>query len=272
MRSITFLVAAIIQYVNFSSFKTAWMTSSTVAALAGSFNLSTSILLTIVGLTGVVGGFYAVYALSAWIIVEINLLFRKLNEYSQYKKPFLMLFMMYMLAASAIIMANVSYIDDMGRKAWGYSGWDTFSRYMSNFFSQLIHTNSYLADISPLTQIIAVLLITAASLIVIITFSEADKISFWSLVAVMPLGISPYFLECISYKYDSPYMAISIFASVVPLLFYKYNSTIYVPIVLLGTLLACTTYQAALGIFPTAVLILAFCNGNNMFRKIRISN
>jgi len=266
------LVAAIIQYVNFSSFKTAWMTSSTVAALAGSFNLSTSILLTIVGLTGVVGGFYAVYALSAWIIVEINLLFRKLNEYSQYKKPFLMLFMMYMLAASAIIMANVSYIDDMGRKAWGYSGWDTFSRYMSNFFSQLIHTNSYLADISPLTQIIAVLLITAASLIVIITFSEADKISFWSLVAVMPLGISPYFLECISYKYDSPYMAISIFASVVPLLFYKYNSTIYVPIVLLGTLLACTTYQAALGIFPTAVLILAFCNGNNMFRKIRISN
>ncbi len=265
MRCIALFIATIIQYEGFISFKRAWISSSKVAALAGSFNLSSSMMLTIVGLIGVVVGFYATFVLSAWLTVGAKSLFTKLLEqdiattkFSQYKKPFLVLSIMYIIAESAIIMTDVSYVDDMGRKAWGYSNWDSFSRYVSNFLSRLIHTDSYLADISPLPQIIAVLLMTVASLIVIATFSNNKKISFWSLVAVMPLCISPYFLECLSYKYDSPYMAISVLASVIPLLFYKCSPTIYVPVVLLGTLLTCTTYQAALGIFPTAILILSF--------------
>lgn len=257
-------ITLIIQFEAFISFKTAWSTSGKVGMVANYFNLTPFILLTIVGLIGVVLGFYAINVFSLWAIIGIKSLFKLLekdkvtNKFSQYKKPFLVLFIMYLVATSGIIMTDVSYIDDMGRIARGYSGWDNFSRYTSNFLSHLLHTNLYLADISPLTQVIAVILITVASLIVIIVFSENTKITFWSLVAVLPLGISPYFLECLSYKYDSPYMAVSVLASVVPLLFYQQNLTVYILTILLGILLTCTTYQAALGIFPIAILILSF--------------
>lgn len=39
------------------------------------------------------------------------------------------------------------------------------------------------------------------------------------IAAVVPLGLSPWFLECFSYKFDSPYMALSVLASVIPFIF-----------------------------------------------------
>ncbi len=72
MRVIASVIAIIIQFANFHSFKTTWSPSSKVAVLAGSFNLSSSALLTIVGFAGFVVGFYAVYILSTWIVAGVK--------------------------------------------------------------------------------------------------------------------------------------------------------------------------------------------------------
>ncbi len=80
MRVIASVIAIMIQFADFRSFKTTWSPSEKVAALADLFDLSSSMLLTIVGLVGVVVGFYAMYVLSAWIIVYIKYLFTKLPE------------------------------------------------------------------------------------------------------------------------------------------------------------------------------------------------
>ncbi len=77
MRVIASVIAIIIQFANYHLFKTTWSTSGKVAALAGSFNLSSSMLLTIVGLAGFMVGFYAMYVLSVWIIVGGKNLFTK---------------------------------------------------------------------------------------------------------------------------------------------------------------------------------------------------
>ncbi|MCD8379594.1 MAG: glucosyltransferase domain-containing protein, partial [Lachnospiraceae bacterium] len=183
----------------------------------------------------------------------------------------------YLLAVSAILRANIDYLDDMRRIAFGIPGWEDCSRYLSNFLSQLLNTNSYLADISPLTQIIALLLLAAASLIVICTFSQDVRISAWSVIAVLPLGISPYFLECLSYKFDSTYMALSVLAAVFPLLFLQENIRIYMLTVILCTLVSCLTYQASLGIFPLMILFLSFLqwlrgeNTHQIFRLVGYS-
>lgn len=178
------------------------------------------------------------------------------------KKSFCCLFIIYTLATSSIIRANFNYIDDMGRIAEGYSMLGQFSRYVSDILSKLLHGDKYLTDISPLSQVIAIAICCIASIIIIKAISGKETFSVWEIVAVLPLGLSPYFLECISYKYDSPYMALSVLAGVLPIVFYKYGYFVYAIAVLIGTLIMCMTYQASSGVFPMLVILLAFIAWN----------
>lgn len=171
-------------------------------------------------------------------------------------KPFCLLAFLYLLGISAILRANVAYIDDMGRIAQGYHEWDTFNRYLSTFFSNLIHMDWYLTDVSPLPQLLAAMILAAAGVIMIHAVSGSTEISFWSLIAALPLGLSPYFLECFSYRYDAPYMALSIFFSLLPALWARRGGLPWALAAAAGALGMCCTYQAAAGIFPMLVLQL----------------
>lgn len=181
-------------------------------------------------------------------------------------RPLLILTVLYLLAYSSILLTNFNYIDDMGRVALGYAGWENFSRYTSVFLAYFIHADTYLADISPLPQIIATIEIALASVIVLFVITGKKKYTVMMLIAALPIGISPYFLACIVYKFDSPYMALSVLASVAPLLFAKRGKASYVAAIAVGELIVCTTYQAASGILPMLVVFLAckrFLEGKN---------
>lgn len=80
----------------------------------------------------------------------------------QMKRPFFILCVIYVTAISAIIRADFDYYDDMNRIASGSSGWG-FSRHLSNLLSVFIHGDTYLTDISPLTQLLAAIMMAAAS-------------------------------------------------------------------------------------------------------------
>ncbi len=183
---------------------------------------------------------------------------------------FITLFVIFALSFYPIFRANVEYVDDAQRKFNGNPAFDYFSRFISHYMSQVINTNSYLADISPLPQFIAIVFLCLSALCVLKLFLEDKKITLIHLIAVIPIGLNPYFLECISYKFDSPYMALSILASVAPLLFRKKNPVIYMLSIFCGVLVMCMTYQAASGIFPTLVAIYAFYawNGGEKFKKV----
>lgn len=136
-------------------------------------------------------------------------------------KPLCILILLYFIVSFVLLRANYNNLDDTGREVHTYREWDNFSRYTSYYLSPIIHANKILSDISPLTQILALVILAAASIIVIYGITEQTKISWWCMVAVLPLGLSPYFLECLSYKFDSPYMALSVLASVFPVLFMR---------------------------------------------------
>ena len=180
-------------------------------------------------------------------------------------KPTLILWLVFVVGINAIILANFNYIDDMGRVAQGYKRWDNFSRYTSNFLSSFMHVGNYLTDISPLTQLVASLELSLASVIAVYVISGRRSLNVWIIAAVLPLGLCPYFLECLSYKFDSPYMALSILASIAPLLLAQRRKLAYGLAVILGELVVCTTYQAASGILPLLVIVLAlrhWCAGH----------
>ena len=67
-RLMIMLIATLIAFMGYDTFKTTWTPSSKVAALASAFHLTTPILLLIVGMVGCVVGFYAMYVLSCWIV------------------------------------------------------------------------------------------------------------------------------------------------------------------------------------------------------------
>lgn len=186
----------------------------------------------------------------------------KINQYLRNHRNTLImfgiLFCIYILALSALIRANINYRDDMGRVFAGYRQWTYFSRYISYIMSLFIHTDFYLADVSPLPQIIAVIIIVCTSLLVIKIITKKDSIGIIHLFAVLPLGLSPYFLTCLSYKYDAPYMAISVLFSILPLRFYKENIRIkYFILVFFSTLGVMMSYQVSAGIFPMLVVLLS---------------
>lgn len=197
------------------------------------------------------------------IAKEAGIFKTKIEQYKFLLKPFSALSAIFLVGIIALLRTNYSYIDDAARVARGYKDWDNFSRFLSNFFSTFIHAGNYLTDVSPLPQIIAALLMGLSAAVLIYVISENKKFSWWNILAVIPLGLSPYFLQCFSYKYDSPYMALSVFASIFPLLFMKHKKIVYFLASFIGILMVCTTYQAATGIFPLLVLLISFRRWNN---------
>jgi hypothetical protein len=176
-------------------------------------------------------------------------------------KPILILSVVYLLGILTIIRANYLYIDDLGRAVEGFRKWYNWSRYVSEFASVFVHADTNLTDISPLPQLLASLLLAISSVLLVYVMGNR-KITIVRLLASIPLGLSPYFLECLSYKYDAPYMALSILACIFPFLFIaRRKAFLFCSVVCL--LVMCMTYQAASGIYMLIVLILCFQDWNS---------
>ena len=192
--------------------------------------------------------------------VKINCLKKEIKSYL---KPLLCLFGLSFLAIFSILRANFNYYDDLGRVAMGYRGWSNFSRYLSSLGSIFLHGDTYLTDISPWPQILSIFLMSIASLFLLKLFTKKEKFTFWNIISVLPLIINPYFLECLSYKYDAPYMAFFFFSSIFPLLFSNQKTKLYASIIFFCTLMMCATYQASSGIFIIGVFFYTLSDWSN---------
>lgn len=187
----------------------------------------------------------------------VNFLQKASYSNKSVKKVFFIICMIYMIGICAILRANYNYIDDMGRVARGYRAWDNFSRILSNILSVFVHAGSYLTDISPLPQMIAIVILAGSGVLMLCIIYDRRQFSVWEMAALILLGLNPYFLQCLSYKYDAPYMALSVMGSIMPLYFRRKKLYTYVCASIVGSLVVCTTYQAATGIFPMLVIVLA---------------
>lgn len=177
-------------------------------------------------------------------------------------KPTLIMFVIYLVGVSAILLADVHYADDIARTNLGYAGWSSFSRYSSTILSHGIHADNYLTNIAPLPQILAVgiLALTSVMLVGLVAGKDIFK-EHWTkwilrLVAVTPLGLCPYMLECLSYQYDAVYMALSVFFAVMPFIFYRQEKWKFILASVVGILGVCTTYQASIGIYPMIMIFI----------------
>jgi len=181
-------------------------------------------------------------------------------DWRSFIKSVLIMSGVYLLGSISLIRANFFYLDDIMRTEYGYRRWYKMNRYVSEFFSILIHGDSHLTDISPLPQIVAILFLAISSVLLVYVLNNR-KITTIGLLASVPVGLSPYMLQCLSYKFDSPYMALSVLMSFVPFLFYtRKKAFVFCSIICL--LIMCMTYQASSGIYILVTLVLCFNDWN----------
>ncbi|MFM0818695.1 glucosyltransferase domain-containing protein [Streptococcus suis] len=171
------------------------------------------------------------------------------------KKSFAILFGIYLLGISALLRANIYHDDDQGRFFVGQRGWADWSRFFTDRSSIYFFGGKFAVDVSPYSQILAVAILSLVGILLLGLLYKRKVFTIWEVAALVPLGLNPFFIVNLSYKFDAPFMAFSILAAVFPLVFRFSGARWYVLACFLGSLLVMTSYQASFGIFPMLVIL-----------------
>lgn len=124
---------------------------------------------------------------------------------------------LYFLILYPILRANRYYNDDLKRALVGHTGWDSNGRPLTTLLMKLLQCyDGALVDISPLTQILAIAVL--AWLGVLIARRYAIRSLWMAALVTFPLGAQPFYLENLSYKFDSLSMSLAMLLALLPIL------------------------------------------------------
>ncbi|MDR2977094.1 MAG: glucosyltransferase domain-containing protein [Streptococcaceae bacterium] len=160
-------------------------------------------------------------------------------------------FVCYAIPFAAIYFSNYPYLDDTTRCVMGYTGFgNDYSRWGSEILSRILQGSSHLVDTGLTNYLITALILAISSIILVFVIS---KLSYLTLFVSLLIGLNPWSLGLFSFRFDSPFMALSILMSIVPFLFWRRAP--FVMVSFFSLFLMYNTYQASSGIFLVIFLI-----------------
>lgn len=172
------------------------------------------------------------------------------------EKMFFVLFL-YSLSLFSIGIVNYPYIDDISRRLNGQAKFgEHYARYFSEFSAYLVQGSRHLTDQGVATFLLSAFLLTVTSCLVLYCFSKNNKVSWISACASIIIGLNPWFLEAISFRFDGPYLVLSVLVSVIPFLFFDSKNSIYFVISIISIFLMFNSYQGSSGIYIIILLSL----------------
>jgi len=137
-------------------------------------------------------------------------------------RTFLVSLFLYSLILAPILRADRYYVDDWGHALLGYSQWANDGRPLTDLLMRILGGHPPLVDFSPLPQIGAIAVLSYLSVLVARKFKLCGAVI--AALATLPLGANPFFLENLSFKFDSLPMALSMFLVLLPILSTKANN------------------------------------------------
>lgn len=262
------------------NFYNMWVDSSYIARLAVWIGMDVGVFTFLVMCCIAAAAFVAAACLSVYLAEGIGSAYEDIKntrgpdgKYAiSAPKAFALLSIIYVVGIFAIIQSDFLYQDDAARAFYGYKQWDYFARFLSTAMASIVHGGDYLVDIAPVPQIIAMVIMAFSGVIALSVLFQRTRFTLWEILAMIPLGLNPYFLECISFRFDAPYMAVSVLGGIAPLILYRQKNLQYILASALGVLVVCTSYQPATGIYPILVILIAlrmWCQGDT-FRSAMI--
>ena len=133
---------------------------------------------------------------------------RSFFKNKDFLKHFAFIFGLYFIGIFGLLIADVYHGDDIWRMQQGNPAFLPVSRHLSQILSYFFHA-SYpkIADISPLSQLIAIAFLSIGSMVLVKIVN--NKITYLGLTASLLLGLNPWYLQCIAYKFDSIFIVFS---------------------------------------------------------------
>ncbi|RDU64791.1 glucosyltransferase domain-containing protein [Helicobacter sp. MIT 14-3879] len=178
--------------------------------------------------------------------------------FKQNKFNILFIFIFYLIALFSLILANFNYIDDLGRSIFGNFDFTNWDRYTSSTLAGILSLNSsFFLNLFPLSLLLSILFLSIASIILINTLNKELLNYKLAILSSLSIGLNPYYLQNLSYKFDSPFMALSVLSSIFPFLFLRYKK-LFIITSFLSLLIMLTSYQASSGVYIIIGLFLAF--------------
>lgn len=161
---------------------------------------------------------------------------------------------LYLVALFALLRGNAYYLDDWVR-SMNRQGFSGFSRYMATFLVEVLNLFDGILDISPLYQLLGICFITLASMAIL--YALNGGFSFWGVIALAPLGLSPYFLQNISYRFDCATMSFALLCACLPFIFRK-NLAVFCAVSVVCLVFSYLSYQAANSVYVVICLFFTF--------------
>lgn len=164
----------------------------------------------------------------------------------------------YLFVATYLGSINYYYIDDVSRRAFGSTGFaEHYARYFSEFASHLVQGNTHLTDLGLTTFILSAIILGIISTLIVYLISDISKMTWGAACASLFIGLNPFSLELLSFRFDTPYMMLSILVSILPFL-WRDKKLLYGLSSIVGIFLMFNSYQASSGIYIVFVLFLGF--------------
>ena len=188
------------------------------------------------------------------IVFQTHQTFSSFLSEKDFVKRFLVAFGIYFLSFFSLIQADYLYWDDM-KRVHGIQNYATASRPLDEVLVRLIFFDTHTHDISPVTHLISFFFLAVASLLLVKVI--CTRLTYKRVLVSCALGLSPYFLQNISYKFDCMFMTLSVVFAIYPFLFFKNKKLFYIHSVF-GLILTMMTYQASVCIWLVLFFYLSF--------------
>ncbi len=180
-------------------------------------------------------------------------------EMKQYLVYFRYCFVANIILFFGLLTHDRIYIDDIGRSISGYFiNWYEVGRPLSDVFLYLVHLGYPFVNISPLPQILSIFIVSVGC--VSLSKCYSIKSPFVAAVCTLPIAGQPYFLQNMSYNFDSPTMALGLVLSIFAAI-HLIGGKKHPLMVSIGLLfLSLNLYQPSVGAFFATYLFLLIKN------------
>jgi uncharacterized protein involved in cysteine biosynthesis len=175
------------------------------------------------------------------------------------RNKILLIFFLYIFATCSVGVVNYPYIDDIARRVEGVGNFAAhYSRYLSEYASYVVQGSHHLTDTGLTTFVLSAIILTISSSLVLYVLFKGKKVSWISALGSIFIGINPWFIECLSFRFDAPYICLSVLCSVLPFILYESKAINYFMLSVVGVFLMCNSYQGSSGIFIIMLLTLLY--------------
>lgn len=153
------------------------------------------------------------------------------------------------------VLTNGSYyIDDLARSVYGNTDWSNNGRPLADILFKVINFGSPIIDLSPLPLIIGLLSIVISASVFYRRIFGDDYIT--ASLCFSMIITSPFYIENLSYSFDSLTMCLSISTALIASNFAYQNSIKMVVISVIALVSSLCLYQASLNIYVIVILAL----------------